>query len=118
MIRAETEKIAALTRSHKSYLNDLDNALAVFDAQETHANWTTLEEKRKLDNELIILRAKVENPVLVKNYNLSDFIIAIDSSLQDLQNYMMKRDENNCWAAYIIEYTWKIIQVKMALMVR
>ena len=84
MLRDQSEKVAALTGPLKSYLNDLDNAFAVFEAQEKHANWQTPEEKRRRDNELMMLRIKVEKQELIKNYNLSDFINAIDASFQDL----------------------------------
>ena len=84
MLRAESEKVAALTGTHKSYLNDLNNVFAVFEAQENYADWQTLEEKKRRDNELLLLRIKVENTVLIRNYNLSDFINAIDASFQDL----------------------------------
>lgn len=39
-------------------------------------------------------------------------------TLQDIQTYMLKQNENNCFGAYMVDYTWKIIQVKLALMVR
>ena len=60
----------------------------------------------------------VNNQVLIKNYNLSEFIKTIDMTFQDIQMYMLKRNEENCFGAYMVDYTWKIIQVKLALMVR
>ena len=81
MIRNETDNLAGLTSKLKSYLNDLEPCFAVFEAQEMSAKIHTLEEQRKLETETILLRAKVQNQVLIKNYNLSEFISDIDMTL-------------------------------------
>ena len=67
---------------------------------------------------MTLKRARIDNQVLIKNYNFSEFLGDVDSTIQDCQNYMMARSELNCFPAYIIDFTWKIIQVKLAFMVR
>ena len=42
----------------------------------------------------------------------------IDCTMQDTIHYMVKRNDMNCFPAYLIDFTWKMIQVKMAFMVR
>ena len=74
MLQNNSEHIAGLTSKLKSYLNDLEAVFAVFEAQENLVYAKNSEDKRKRENELILLRAKVNNPVLIKNYNLGDFI--------------------------------------------
>ena len=71
-----------------------------------------------MDKKLTLKRARIENKVLIKNYNFSEFLGDIDSTIQDCMNYMMQRSELNCFSAYIIDFTWKIVQVKLAFMIR
>ena len=61
MLQNNSEHIAGLTCKLKSYLNDLEGVFAVFEAQESLVSSTKSEDKRKRENELIILRAKVNN---------------------------------------------------------
>ena len=65
-----------------------------------------------------MLRSKVNNQVLIKNYNLSQFIEDIGMAVQNTIQYMVKRNDQNVFPAYMIDYIWKMIQVKLALMVR
>ena len=74
MLQNNSEHIAGLTCKLKSYLNDLEAVFAVFEAQENLVYSKSAEDRRKRENELIMLRARVNNPVLIKNYNLGDFI--------------------------------------------
>ena len=74
MLRDESGEISGITSKLKSYFMDLNSAFLVFDAQESHRNARTTEEKRKREIDLILLRAKVNNQVLIKNYNMGDFI--------------------------------------------
>ena len=118
MIREETDNLAGLTSKLRSYLNDLEPCFAVFKAQENLTKVETVDEQRKFETELILLRAKVQNQTLIKNYNLSQFVCDIDTTLQDWQTQMLKRDATNCFGTYIIDFVWKMIQVKLAFMVR
>ena len=65
-----------------------------------------------------ILRTQVQNQVLIRNYNLREFIIDMDVTAQGIMNDMMKRAESNCFAAYMLDFFWKIVQVKLAFLVR
>lgn len=56
--------------------------------------------------------------MLIKNYNLGTFIEDLDVTIQNLILYMLKKNDFNIFLAYMIEYIWKIIQVKLAFMVR
>ena len=89
MLQAKSENIAGLTCKLKDYINDLDAAYAVFDAQENLHKAKTDVELQNRENDLVILRARVNNQVLIKNYNLGDFIHDIDNTLQDVLQYMM-----------------------------
>ena len=57
-------------------------------------NVTKSEDKRKRENELIMLRARVNNKVLIKNYNLGDFIDEMDTTIQDVLNYILGVNTN------------------------
>ena len=81
MIREETDNLAGLTSKLRSYLNDLEPCFAVFKAQENLIKVETVDEQRQYETELILLRAKVQNQTLIKNYNLSKFICDIDTTL-------------------------------------
>ena len=75
------------------------------------------------EKELVLLRHKVSNQVLIKNYNLSTFISEMDQTVQDTMAYMneQKPDEvlhRGCFNAYLLDYLWKLIQVKISLMVQ
>ena len=74
MLQNNSEHIAGLTCKLKSYLNDLEAVFAVFEAQENLINAKNVDDMRRRENELIMLRARVNNQVLIKNYNLGDFI--------------------------------------------
>ncbi len=78
----------------------------------------TDEQRRAIQNNLVALRAKVDNQVLIKNYNLGTFIEDMDVTIQNLILYMVKQNDFNVFLAYMVEYIWKIIQVKLAFMVR
>ena len=82
MIRNESEQVNGLTSKLKSYLNDLDAALAVFEAQEDQTEVRTVEELRRKEAKLTLLRSKVQNQVLIKNYNLSEFIHDMETTVQ------------------------------------
>ena len=81
MIRKETEHISGLTSKLNGYLKDLDMAFAVFEGQESLNEVQTADEQRQKETELILLRAKVNNQVLIKNYNLGTFLNDIDTTL-------------------------------------
>ena len=118
MLQVETEKISGLTRKLKDYMNDLEAAFAVLDTQEKQRLTKNNAEKLALERELFSHRIKVENQALIKNQKLSEFIKDIDSTLQDIQLDMLKRSDENCFSAYMIDFAWKMIQVKLALIVR
>lgn len=42
----------------------------------------------------------------------------MDQTLQTIQVYSLKLSDENIFAYYLIDYFWKIVQIKMALMVR
>ena len=62
-----------------------------------------------LEKLITLKRARIENQVLIKNYNFSEFIGDVDGTVQDLMLYMVKRNELNCFPAYMIDFIWKII---------
>ena len=46
---------------------------------------------------------------MIKNYNLGDFILDMDTTLQDIQLDMLKRSDENCFSAYMVDFVWKMI---------
>ena len=56
--------------------------------------------------------------MLIKNYNLSQFVADMDQTWQQIILYLTNRTKANIFGAYMIDFTWKIVQVKLALMVR
>lgn len=81
-------------------------------------NAKTVEEVRKGETELILLRSKVNNQVLIKNFSFSKFIEEINVVFQSILLDAMKRSDENVFTAYMIDFTWKVVQVKVAFMVR
>ena len=117
-LKVEAELVEGITLKMKSYIGDVDQVIDILDIQDEYSvteNKTRLDE---IDKILPIKRARIDNQVLIKNYNFSEFLADIASTYQDCMNYMISRDEQNCFPAYIIDYTWKCIQMKLAFMVR
>lgn len=57
--------------------------------------------------------------MLIKNYNMETFISDIDSTVQDVMTYMVTEEtKRGCFNAYLIDYIWKLIQVKFSFMVQ
>ena len=56
--------------------------------------------------------------MLIKNYNLGSFIQDIECQVQQILLESMKRHDSNVFTAYLVDFTWKIVQVKIACMVR
>ena len=40
---------------------------------------------------------------------MSEFINDIDTTLQDIMFEMIKRSDENCFSAYMVDFVWKII---------
>ena len=60
-----------------------------------------------------------DSTMRVGNWQLYEFMTGIDNTLQDLKAYSnINGESNSCFNSYIIEYTWKMIQVKIALMIK
>ena len=104
----------------RTYLLDIKASLRVFAAQEKLCYDTRLTKqgRRDLESKLLVLRSKVENQSLIKNYNLSQFINDMNATLQTISVFTLKQTSENVFVAYLFDYFWKIVQVKMALMVR
>ena len=118
MLKREAEQVEGITLKMKSYIKDIDHVLEILDMQDEYSQTTYESKLFDLDNKLTLKRARIDNQVLIKNYNFSEFLGDVDSTVQDCMNYMMQRSDLNCFPAYIIDFTWKIIQVKLAFMIR
>ena len=71
----------------------------------------------------MLLRHKVSNQVLIKNYNFSGFVSDMSSTIQDAMAYMAEEKllvtmQRGCFNAYLLDYIWKLIQVKISLMIQ
>ena len=60
----------------------------------------------------------MQSQVLIKNYNLSCFIQDIEMQFQQILLECMKRHDSNVFTAYLVDFTWKMVQIKLAFMVR
>ena len=117
-LKEEAEHVEGITLKMKSYINDIEQVLEMVEMQDEYSVTENKARLLELDRALTLKRARIENQVLIKNYNFSEFLHDIDSTFQDCINYMIGRDEENCFAAYIVDYTWKCIMMKLAFMVR
>ena len=102
----------------KSYINDIQQVLEMIVMQDEYSITENKARLEELERALTLKRARIQNQVLIKNYNFSEFLADIDATFQDCINYMTSRDEQNCFPAYVIDYTWKCIQMKLAFMVK
>ena len=110
MLRREADQIEGITLILKSYVKDIDAVQEVVDMQDKFlASNLTASMQEKLEKEISVKRARIDNQVLIKNYNFSEFIKDIDNTVQDLMIYMVKRNELNCFPAYIVDFIWKMI---------
>ena len=76
----------------------------------------------KMRNEYLSNRlagiGKVMNPELVRNNELAKFIEAIDEAFVNIQNDLLSRGMVNCFPVYMIDQVWKLIQVRMGILVK
>ena len=49
---------------------------------------------------------------------MGEFIQEIDKVFQSIQLDAINRNEENVFTAYMVDFTWKVVQVKIAFMVR